>query len=132
MKAFEKFAAGITKKQCMEFGQVSTLAAIVCALYFKNHQFVTISLILIIITIIIPIIFYPFAVLWFGLSKLLSLISPVVLLTIIFFLIVTPVGLFRRLLGKDTLKLKQFKKSKQSVMIIRNHLYTETDLLHTF
>jgi len=132
MKAFKRFAAGITKKQCMEFGQVGTLAAIVCALYFKNDQFVTLSLVLIIITIVFPIILYPVTFLWFGLSKLLSLISPVILLTIVFFLIVSPVGVFRRLLGKDSLKLKQFKKSKQSVMITKNHLYTETDLLHTF
>jgi len=132
MKAFRKFAAGITKKQCMEFGQAGTLAAIVCALYFKEHQFITAALILIIVTIIVPIIFYPVAVVWFGVSKLLSLINPAILLSIVFFLIVTPVGLLRRILGKDSLRLKQFKKSKQSVMINRDHLYTKTDLLHTF
>ena len=132
MKTFRKFAAGITKKQCMEFGQVGTLTAIVCALYFNAHQFVTVALILIIITIIIPIVFYPFAVVWFGVSKLLSLVSPAILLAVVFFLIVTPVGLLRRLLGKDSLRLKQFKKSKQSVMVTRDHLYTQTDLLHTF
>ena len=130
MKAIEKFS--ITKKQCMEFGQVATMAALIFALHFKNDQFVIAAFVLILVTIVLPIIFYPFAVLWFGLSKLLSIVSPAIILGILFFLVVTPVGLLRRLLRKDSMKLKQFKKDKHSVMIERNHLYTGTDLLFTF
>jgi hypothetical protein len=122
----------VTKKQCMEFGQVATLAALIFALRFKNEHFVIAACVLILVTIVLPIIFYPFAFLWFGLSRLLSMVSPVIILGILFFLVVTPVGLFRRLLGKDSMLLKQFRKNKQSVMINRNHLYTESDLLHTF
>jgi polyferredoxin len=130
MKATKGFL--VTKKQCMEFGQVATLAALVFALHFKNDHFVIAAFVLILVTIVLPIIFYPFAFLWFGLSKLLSVISPAIILGILFFLVVTPVGLLRRLLGKDSMKLKQFKKDRHSVMIDRNHLYTETDLLFTF
>ncbi|HEY2582247.1 MAG TPA: hypothetical protein VGI43_10575 [Mucilaginibacter sp.] len=132
MKVIKKGILKITRKQCMEFGQVSTLAALILALHLKNDSFVIAALILILVTILLPIIFYPFAVLWFGLSELLSRLSPAIVLTIIFFLIVTPVGLLRRLLGKDTMRLKQFKKDKRSVMIDKNHLYTGTDLLHSF
>jgi hypothetical protein len=130
MKATKKYS--ITKKQCMEFGQVATMAALIFALHFKNDQFVIAAFVLILVTIVVPIIFYPFAVLWFGLSKLLSIVSPAIILGILFFLVITPMGLFRRLLGKDSMKLKQFKKNKHSVMIERNHLYTGTDLLFTF
>jgi hypothetical protein len=132
MIAAKKFSAKITKKQCMEFGQVATLAVLFFALHYKNDRLVTAAFALILATVILPIIFYPFAVVWFGLSELLSRLSPAIILTVIFFLIVTPVGLIRRLLGKDSMRLKQFKKNKQSVMIDRNHLYTESDLLHTF
>ncbi|HEY4326494.1 MAG TPA: hypothetical protein VGN20_21090 [Mucilaginibacter sp.] len=132
MKVIKKAALKITRKQCMEFGQVSTLAALIFALHQKNDFFIIAALILILVTILLPIIFYPFAVLWFGLSELLSRLSPAIILTIIFFLIVTPVGLFRRLLGRDIMRLKQFKKDKRSVMIDRNHLYTGADLLHSF
>ena len=130
MKATKKFST--TKKQCMEFGQVATLAALIFALRFKNEHFVIAACVLILVTIVLPIIFFPFAFLWFGLSRLLSLVSPVIIMGMLFFLVVTPVGLFRRLLGKDSMRLKQFKKNKQSVMINRDHLYTESDLLHTF
>ena len=132
MTAAKKFSAKITKKQCMEFGQVATLAILIFALHYKNDHWVVAAFVLILITIILPIIFYPFALVWFGLSELLSIVSPAIILTIIFFLIVTPVGLIRRLLGKDSMQLKQFKKDKRSVMIDRNHLYTESDFLHTF
>jgi membrane protein implicated in regulation of membrane protease activity len=132
MTAAKKFSAKITKKQCMEFGQVATLAVLIFALHYKNDHWVVAAFVLILITIILPVIFYPFALVWFGLSELLSIVSPAIILTIIFFLVVTPVGLIRRLLGKDSMRLKQFKKDKRSVMIDRNHLYTESDFLHTF
>lgn len=132
MTTTKKFLAKITKKQCLEFGQVATLVVLFLALRYKNDHLVAAAFVLLLVSIVLPIIFYPFAVVWFGLSELLSVVSPAVILTIIFFLIVTPIGLIRRLLGKDSMGLKQFKKSKQSVMIDRDHLYTESDLLHTF
>jgi hypothetical protein len=132
MTTAEKKSKKITRKQCMEFGQVATLAVLIFALHYKNDHWVTAAFVLILITIILPVIFYPFAFVWFSLSELLSMVSPAILLTVIFFLIVTPVGLIRKLLGKDSMRLKQFKKGKRSVMIDRNHLYIESDLLHTF
>jgi hypothetical protein len=132
MAAAKKFSAKITKKQCTEFGQVATLVVLIFALHYKSDHWVVAAFVLILMTIILPIIFYPFAIVWFGLSELLSIVSPAIILTIIFFLIVAPVGLIRRLLGKDSMQLKQFKKDKRPVMIDRNHLYIESDLLHTF
>src|ERR1700751_1664259 len=132
MTTTKKFTAKITKKQCMEFGQVATLLVLVFALHYKNDNLIAAAFVLILVTIVLPIIFYPFAVVWFGLADLLSIVSPAIILAIVFFLIVTPVGLIRRLLGKDSMQLKQFKKNRQSVMVNRDHLYTKSDLLHTF
>jgi hypothetical protein len=132
MRVIKELSLKITKKQCMEFGQVATLAVLFFALKFKNDHFVIAAFLLMLITILVPVVFYPFALPWFGLSKLLSVISPAIILTILFFLIVTPVGLFRKLLGKDSMRLKQFKKDRHSVMINRDHLYTGADLLNTF
>lgn len=39
---------------------------------------------------------------------LLALLEAILLLLTVFYLLVTPVGLLRRLLGKDTLRLKGF------------------------
>jgi hypothetical protein len=132
MNKAKKNIVGISKKQCVEFGLVTILAAIFLAIYLRQNHFVTGAFFLTLVTIIVPIIFYPFAAVWFWLSKVLSVIGSRVLLTIVFFLVVTPVGLIRRLLKRDSLKIDQFKKSTKSVLTDRDHLYTAGDFTDTF
>jgi hypothetical protein len=132
MGGFKRIFAKITKKQCVEFGLVTVLVSTFLAFYQKENNFVIAAFILSFFTIAVPFIFYPLAVCWFGLSKILNAISSRILMGVVFLLIVIPVGLSRKLLGKDNLKLKQFKKNKESVMVNRDHLYTEADFLHTF
>jgi hypothetical protein len=122
----------VTKKQSVEFGLVTILVTTFLAIYLKQNYFVIAAFFLTLITIIVPIIFYPFAVAWFWLSKILSAVGSRVMLSIVFFIVVTPVGLFRRLLNRDSLKIKQFKKNTKSVMTDRDHLYTPEDFIDTF
>ena len=58
MIAAKKFSAKITKKQCMEFGQVATLVVLIFALHYKNDHWVAAAFVLILITIILPVIFF--------------------------------------------------------------------------
>ncbi len=62
MNSLKKIFSGVTKKQSAEFGQVTILAAIFFPLYLKENNFVIAAFILTLITILAPIIFYPFAV----------------------------------------------------------------------
>jgi hypothetical protein len=66
------------------------------------------------------------------LSHTLNAITTTILLTLVFFLIVTPVALIRRLTGSDPLKQKEFKKSRHSALVTRNHTYTANDLKQLF
>ncbi len=75
-----------------------------------------------------PAIFWPVAIVWLGISRLLGAIVPKILLAIVFYGVVTPIGIFRRLAGRDALKLAVFKKGEGSVMVERNHKYTALDL----
>ncbi|MBS0032268.1 SxtJ family membrane protein [Chitinophaga sp. 22321] len=122
----------ITRQQCVEFGQVAVLALIVAALYYRNIRLLAPALAVILITILVPRLFYPLAWAWFGLSKILGEINIRLLLSLVFVLVVLPVGLWRRLRGRDSLQLRRFKKEEESVMAIRDHLYTSEDLTHTF
>lgn len=126
------FTVTITKRQTMEFGQVTVLMSLCFGLYFKNTYFEIAGLALLLLTMVIPVIFYPFAIIWFGFSKLLGEISSALMMSLVFFIIVTPVGLIRKLIGKDTFRLKQFKKGNQSVLIDRNHEYNKADILNIF
>lgn len=126
----------ITRREMVEFGLVAILAALVIGLYRRPHgvlaSYVVTALGLTLVTIIAPRIFYPFAFVWFGLSRILSRISSAVLLTLVFILFVMPVGLARKWRGLDPLRLKAFKKGTDSVLVTRRHVYVREDLLKTF
>ncbi|MDR3640298.1 MAG: SxtJ family membrane protein [Humidesulfovibrio sp.] len=79
-----------------------------------------------------PRIFGPASRLWFGLSGLMGAVMSKVILTIVYFLVLTPVGLLRRVLGKDTLRLAAFKKGTGSVFHTRSTPFTSADLKTPF
>ena len=132
MKNIRKFLARISVKQCTEFGLVAILVILGLAIYRKDNNLVIAAFTLTLVTIIAPILLFPFAAFWFGLSEILRMISTTLLLGTIFFVIVMPVGLLRKIAGLDNLKLKEFKKGRQSVMIVRDHAFSAEDLTNTF
>lgn len=67
--------------------------------------------------------------LWIKLAEWLGFVNSKILLSLIFFLILTPVALIFRLTGKDPMQLKR-KKDSKSFYIERNHTYTKEDLQH--
>lgn len=81
-----------------------------------------------IVNMIVPQVFRPFAVLWFGVAHLLGALASRVLMFVVFALVVTPIGLVRRALGKDSLRLRAFRSGNESVMVVRNHAFTAGDL----
>ncbi len=64
---------------------------------------------------------------WMKLAQILGTINSKILLTIIFYLFLTPLSFLYRLLNKDTLQLKK-DSSKTTYFITRNHTYTKADL----
>lgn len=116
----------------MEFGQVAAAAMLAASLYYRDFRLVIAALLLLLIILLAPRLLYPLALLWFGLAKVLGEINVRILLTLVFILVVIPMGLWRKWRGKDTLQLRRFKKDEGSVMDIRNHVYTKEDLQHTF
>jgi hypothetical protein len=122
----------VTREQTVEFGQVTILAALFLSLYTRDRHYVQAAFALTLLTMIVPRIFYPCAVAWFRLSGLLNAISTRVFMSLVFFVVVVPVGLYRRARGKDPLVIKRFKRDSASVMRSRNHIYVKEDLLKTF
>ena len=75
-----------------------------------------------------PPLFKPFAQFWFALSTALGTVASKIILALLFFLLVFPVGLLRRLLGKDALQVKRWKKGHDSVFHTRNHRFAAKDM----
>jgi polyferredoxin len=86
------------------------------------------SIILVLSNMIWPKIFLPFARIWFGVSNVLGIVMSKVILGVVFFLLVTPMGVVRKLLGKDSMQLKQWKKGTPSVFKMRDHTFTPGEI----
>lgn len=104
---------------------------LICLLfgYFsRNYHLISLAIILLIVNMIVPNVFQPLAKIWLGISQVLGTIMSKFILTIIFFIVVTPVGLIRKVFGTDTLNLKKWKKDANSVFTIRDHLFRPEDI----
>ena len=94
----------------------------------KLPPYLPLSIALLILTMAWPGAFKPLAGPWFGLSHLLGNVVSKVILTGIFFLLVTPIGLIRRWAKADSLQLRKWKKEDGSVFVEREGVITGKDL----
>ena len=98
------------------FGIVFFIVFLLIALYPLNHSeeirtwSLLISLIFLVLGLLNSKILTPLNKLWFKFGIFLGKIISPIILGIIFFLVVTPIGLFMRLLRKDLLNLRYNKK----------------------
>ena len=98
------------------FGIVFFIVFLLIALYPLTHNeeirvwSSIISLIFLVLGLLNSKILTPLNKLWFKFGILLSKIISPLIMGIIFFLVVTPIGLIMRFLGKDVLNLKYNKK----------------------
>ena len=122
----------ITLHQAKDTGMAMVLICLLLGIFLDKPLFIGLATGLLLIDMIWPGLYRPLAKLWIGLSHLLGTIVSKVLLSILFFVMVTPVGLVRRVLGADSLQLKQWKKARSSVFKERNHVYQSEDINNPF
>lgn len=130
MKAFfgRVFRGDATREQARDTGMAIALALLLFWMARRRDGYIAAVIIVHFVNMIAPQVFRPIAVVWFGLSQLTGTVASKVILTIVFFGVVTPIGLWRRTLGTDSLKLRAFKGGKGSVMKERNHTFVGKDL----
>ena len=130
MKSF--FPKTISKKQASDSGMALVLIFMLIGFFSGNPLYFKIAIPVLIMNMIYPMFYYYFAIVWLGLSHLIGTVVSKILLSVVYFVVVFPMAMVRKLMGKDTLRLKQFKKSNNSVMQVRNHVFTSEDLKHPF
>lgn len=118
----------ISDEQCKDSGLALVLIALILSMVFSPHYLLPIGIGLLVVTMSVPTLFRPFARIWFGFSHALGTLVSKILLTLLFYGLVTPVGCIRRVLGKDSMQLKKWKRGKVSVFHDRDHLFTRQDL----
>ena len=122
------FRRKINKDQCRDTGMAMVLILLIAFASTKRAQLVLFAMALLVLDMTVPKAFRPVAVVWLGLSDLLGRVVSTIVLAVVFFLFVTPIGIVRRAFGKDSLKLRVFKATDASVMLQRNHTFVRGDL----
>ncbi len=122
----------ISKKEATDSGMAATLILLLLGYFTKNNLYYILAIPAQVITMAVPMIFYPFAIVWFGVTGMLGEVVSKVLLSTVYIVILMPMGIIRRLMGKDALLLKGFKKDSSSVMVTRNHDFTSNDIVHPY
>jgi hypothetical protein len=114
-----------SKKDLRKFGLTVgiVLLAIASLLYWKGKEnytaFEIIGGFLVVVSILFPIILRPLNKIWMTLAILMGWIMTRVILIVIFFIVLTPLSLIARLIGKDFLDLK-IDKEKNSYWEVRD------------
>jgi len=122
----------LSYEKCKDSGLALVLICLICFQVWKLPILIPAAILVLLIAMTCPLIFQPFAVLWFALSTGLGAIASKIILTMIFFVLVLPVGLLRKIFGKDSMRMKCWKKGNDSVFRLRNHRFVPKDLEHPY
>ena len=122
----------ITKEQAKDTGMAAVLILLLVAIRRHQNGYVIAAAVAQLINMTAPVIFRPAAVVWFGLSDVLGSVASRVILAAVFYIVVTPVGLLRRMLGADSLQLRTFGAGHGTVMRERNHTFVGKDIENVY
>jgi polyferredoxin len=117
-----------TPEQARDTGMALTLLCLLVVQFWQAYKLVPLAMVFLVVTMVWPRAFHPLAGLWFGLAHVLGTVMSTVILSVLFFGLVTPIGLIRRLFGADSLQLKKWKKGEDSVFAVRADLVQKKDL----
>lgn len=92
----------VTKSQNKDFGIVLTLAFILAGILSGEWIWIYLALVFVAVTAIFPSLYKPFTWAWFWLARVLEKIMTNLLLSAVYCLVVTPVGLLRRMKRRTT------------------------------
>jgi hypothetical protein len=124
----EFLKTNITRDQSKDTGMAMTLILLLLNRSLRQDAWLIGAMAALVIDMTVPQVYRPLAVVWFGLSHLIGRLTSRIILSVVFFGVVMPVGLLRRFSGKDPLNLKAFKAGTDSVMKERNHRFVAADL----
>jgi hypothetical protein len=117
-----------TTQQCQDTGMAMVLLLLIIALRVDRGGIVLAALVVQVIAMTVPRWFAPLAIVWLALSHAIGKVVSTILLSVVYAIIVTPVGLVRRFTGKDPLRLRAFRNGTGSAMIVRRHTFGPRDL----
>ena len=122
----------ITPLQCRDTCLALTFLLLLIWLFVKSAYLVYAAMLLLLVGMVVPVSMKPLGWAWFGLSHLLGQVMSRVLLGIVYLLLVLPIGLIRKLIGKDAMRFKLWKQGDSSCFVERAHVFTAEDLKNPY
>ncbi|MFU2210213.1 SxtJ family membrane protein [Solidesulfovibrio sp. C21] len=128
----KSFWLSATREQAKDTGMALVLISLIVFFVTREIRYATIAALLLLLDMIAPALYKPVAKLWFGLSGVMGMVMSKVLLSLIFYLVLTPMGVLRTLGGKDPMRMRQFGKGEDSVFRVRDHTFVAADIEQPF
>ena len=122
----------ITPDQAKDSGMAAALICLLIAFFTEEVLFYGLATLVLLINMIRPRLFVPWARFWLTLSQGIGSVMSGIILSLIFIIMVVPAGLFRKIIGKDPMQLKKWKQNHASVFRVRNHEFTSEDLRNPY
>ena len=122
----------LTRKEMSDSGQALVLNFLIILLLTGNRLWLWTALVVLVLNMASPLLFRWFAFLWLNFSILAGGVVSKVIMTLEFFLLVLPVGLVRRAMGKDAMALRKWRRGDDSVFVVRDHMYKPEDFRNPY
>jgi hypothetical protein len=120
--------SSITKTQSKDTSLAFILIFTILTLYKKELLFVYPAVAFSLISMTFPQVFKPLAYLWFGIAELMGALMSKIILSMVFFFIITPLTLLIKMMGVDSMRIKEWHNGKDTAFIDRNHQFTKSDI----
>ncbi len=117
----------ITRRKSLEATFAITAGLIVFYYFWRIEYLLIAAIVVAIIGLLLPGLARYIGIAWYKLAELLGRINGTILLSLLFFLFLTPLAWFRKLFSKPPMRLKKDDK-QESYFEERSHQYTAEDL----
>jgi len=117
----------------VDFGIVLSLGLLLAVFWApEQHFYIKLTIFSLLITILIPVIFTPFARLWGWIGRQIEKVSSMLVLGVLFFCVLTPISFLMRFFRMDPLRLRPKRNGAGSFFIQRVKRFEETDFKQQF
>ena len=118
----------LTREKSLEAVLVICTGLLVLYWIFDNSRFLIVATVIGVAGVLSPFLAGIIAKVWYKLAEWLGRINGFIILTLLFYLLLTPLAWLSKLFKKDDLQLKMKGDPNDSYFVERNHTFSKKDL----
>ncbi len=126
-------ATSLSRSQLVDAGMAFTLLALIALWLLPDRRWLLgLAAMLLLVTMTVPAVLSPVARAWYALSHALGAVMSRVLLSVVFVVVVVPIGWAVQRLGSDPMGRRSFRRREGSLFVERRRTYTASDLTNPY